>query len=429
MSVFKMPSLGADMEAGKLVEWLVKPGDKVTKGDVIAVVETHKGAIEIEVFEAGVVESLEVELDETVPVGTPLAQIRSAADPSPVNESPTPAADKPAAQKAAPPRVQQQDSAQPARPDDEQSAKPVDQKRPNERGDQAAHSALASPAARMRAAEAGLALADISGSGPGGAILLTDVEAHLTRHPQTSITAQTAEQTPATVKPAAYKPGLDMGAMRQAIAAAMSRSKREIPHYYLSRTIDLQPAVDWLAQINSSQIPEKRLLMGALFVKATALAAASIPELNGHFEEGVFTSSTAVHAGLAVAMRGGGLIAPALRDAAAQPIDTLMEAIRDVVARTRSGRLRNSEITEGTITISSMGEGGADALYGVIYPPQVALVGFGAPMLRPWLVEDEVRARTVVTVTLSADHRVSNGRHGALLLAEIERYLMEPDKL
>jgi pyruvate dehydrogenase E2 component (dihydrolipoamide acetyltransferase) len=417
MSIFKMPSLGADMEAGKLVEWLVKPGDKVTKGDVIAVVETHKGAIEIEVFEGGVVESLEVELGETVPVGTPMAGIRSAADQPQLTKTPISTAQpaKPVAQKAAP-RARQQDSHRPASDHSDKTTT-------------SDHSPMASPAARMRAAEAGLALTDINGTGPCGAILLTDVETRLARHPQVSTPEVASEYTPATSRPSAQKPGLDMGAMRQAIAVAMSRSKREIPHYYLSRTIDLQPAVNWLSEINNCRIPEQRLLMGALFVKATALAAATIPELNGHFEEGVFTASTAVHAGLAVAMRGGGLIAPALRDAAVQPLDGLMVAIRDVVARTRSGRLRNSEITDGTITISSMGEGGADTLYGVIYPPQVALVGFGTPVQRPWLMEGEVCARTVVTVTVSADHRVSNGRHGAQLLAEIERYLMEPDKL
>ncbi|MCC5970735.1 MAG: 2-oxo acid dehydrogenase subunit E2, partial [Pararhodobacter sp.] len=194
-------------------------------------------------------------------------------------------------------------------------------------------------------------------------------------------------------------------------------------------TIDLQCATDWLAARNEGCDPDARMLMGALFLRATALAATKVPEFNGHYEDGEFQPSSAVHAGLAVAMRGGGLIAPAIRDAHSLGLDAMMAAIRDMVARTRNGRLRNSEVTQGSITVSSMGEGGADALYAVIYPPQVAILGFGAPVQRPWVVEDAVVPRTTVTVTLSADHRVSDGRRGARLLAEIERLLKEPGKL
>ncbi len=425
-----MPSLGADMEEGKLVEWLVKPGDEVAHGDVVAVVETQKGAIEIEIFEAGTVEKLLAEPGETLPVGAPLAHVRApgeeaaeeteeaeiskqAAPPETPAGKPAPARsapEKPVAKPAAPPPPRTGESPPPA-----------------------------SPAARALAAKEGVGLDDITGSGPGGAILLSDVEACLAA-PRG---AQSAEDTPGARPeaggkpagiagggtPATGKPGLDMGAMRQAIAAAMSRSKREIPHYYLERTIDLQPATDWLAVQNEGRDPDARLLMGVLFLRATALAAAKVPEFNGHYEDGAFRPSEAVHAGLAVALRGGGLIAPAIRDAQALGLDAMMAAIRDVVARTRTGRLRNSEITQGTITVSSMGEGGADALYAVIYPPQVAIVGFGTPVRRAWVVDDALQPRTTVTVTLSADHRVSDGRRGARLLSEIERLLKEPETL
>jgi pyruvate dehydrogenase E2 component (dihydrolipoamide acetyltransferase) len=278
----------------------------------------------------------------------------------------------------------------------------------------------ASPAARQRAAEAGLDLAGIRGSGPGGAILLGDVEA--------ALRAPAAPEAP-PARRGAGKPGLDLEAMRVAIAAAMARSKREIPHYYLAHTFDLQPAADWLAATNAGRPPEQRLLMGALLVKAVALAARAVPEVNGHHDGDGFRSADAVHAGVAVALQGGGLIAPAIRDAHALTLDALMAAMRDVVARARTGRLRSSEMTEGTITVSSMGEAGAEALFGVIYPPQVALVGFGAPVRRPWLVGEAVAARTVVTASLAADHRVSDGRRGARFLGEIERLLQEPEGL
>ena len=389
MAVFAMPSLGADMEAGTLVEWLVKPGDRVSRGDVVAVVETQKGAIEIEIFEDGVVDRLDAQVGDRLPVGAPLAVIHGAQEAA----APAEAAPVPPAPEPAPPR------------------KPVVAEAPPLAPSAPAAAPAASPAARALAAERGIELAGLVGSGPGGAILLADVEA--------------AAPKP-TERPAA-KPGLDLAGMRAAIAAAMARSKREIPHYYLAQTVDLQPAADWLSATNAALPPEARLLMGALFVKAAARAARAVPEMSGRYEGGIFRASERVHAGVAVSLRGGGLIAPAIRDADGLELDDLMAAMRDLVARVRSGRLRSSEMTDGTITVSSLGEGGADALTGVIYPPQVALVGFGAPVRRPWVVDSDIVPRTVVTVTLAADHRASDGRRGAKFLVEIDKLLQSPE--
>ncbi len=411
MGRFVMPSLGADMEAAKLIEWLVQPGDRVARGDVVAVVETQKGAIEIEIFEAGEVVALEASVGQTLPVGAPLALVRAAGEAvatpseqqtaSPVEIPPEPPVEVPELPGPEIP-VGPPVEVPPEMPPDELSAVPPP----------------ASPAARARAAASGLSLASLGGSGPGGAILLADVERHL---------ADALSHKPSPGP--APRPGLDMAEMRKAIAAAMVRSKREIPHYYLSQTIDLQPATDWLAAANQGRAPDDRLLMGALFVRATVRALAKAPELNGRFNDDGFAASGPVHAGLVVALRGGGLIAPAIRDADALSLAALMAAMRDLVARARSGRLRNSELTTGTITVSNMGEGGVDTLFGVIYPPQVALVGFGAPRQRPMVVGDAVVPRHTVTVTLAADHRVSDGRRGARLLTEIERLVMEPATL
>ena len=441
MPTFKLPSLGADMEDGKLVEWLVQPGDEVKSGDVVAVVETHKGAIEIEIFEPAVFDKLLAKEGETLPVGAPLARIHAPGteaddlredDEEKGEEAPTAEAESEEdAEEAEEAEAQAAEDAGDEAPAPRRPAKPAARA---PRGD--GLPPPASPAARSRAAEAGIDLADIPGSGPNGAILLADVEAHLERgvgKPEADSRAEKAD-APAEEKEKpkrrAAKPGLDMDAMRAAIASAMSRAKREIPHYYLERTVDLQPATDWLAELNAEREPDSRVLMGALFLKAAARAAARAPTLNGTFEDSRFTPSEAVNAGMAVAMRGGGLIAPAIFDADRLSLDELMAALRDLVARTRTGRLRNSELTRGTITVSSMGDGGgADALYPVIYPPQVAIIGFGAPRLRPWVIEDAITPRTTVTVTLSADHRVSDGRGGARLLSDIQKLLMEPDNL
>lgn len=398
-----MPSLGADMEEGKLVEWLVKPGDKVKKGDIVAVVETQKGAIEIEIFEAGEIGALLAEPGQTLPVGAPLARLGAAAE----GEVIAPAA-------APEPAVKAPNAATPPAPAKAPAAKPVAPSPTVPSG-----AALASPAARSRAAELGIALEAVAGSGPGGAILLSDVESHVPATPQP------AAEPVAEARPKG-KPGLDMTEMRRAIAAAMSRAKREIPHYYLTHEIDLQSAQDQMTALNADRTPDRRLLMGALLIHATVKALAKVPELNGRYEAEPYAASGSVNCGIAAAIRGGGLIAPAILDAQSKDPDAIMEAMRDIVVRTRTGRLRNSEITQGTITISSLGETGVDALIGVIYPPQVALVGFGAPRVRPMVQGGAINPRLAVTVSLAADHRVSDGRRGALFLAEIDRLLQEP---
>jgi len=390
-----MPSLGADMEAGTLVEWLRKPGEAVKRGDIIAVVETQKGAIEIEVFEDGVLDRYLVDLGVEVPVGTPLAMIRKEGEAA----TPTPAPVAPPLVKAPP------------------SPPPLPAPRPAPPVVPAAGRVAASPAARQMAEARGIDLAKVTGSGPGGVIVLADVA---------GLTA--GAQPPGRV-PAKSAAAFNIEQMRQAIGAAMSRSKREIPHYYLADTVDAAPAVNWVAAHNADRPPQDRLLVGALFVKATALAAKSFPEFNGKFEAGAFTPGPAVHAGVAISIRGGGLIAPAIHDASELPLDELMAKMRDLVARVRAGRFRSSEIADPTITVSSLGDRGVEALYGVIYPPQVAIVGFGKIVMRPWAEGDALAVRPVVTTTLAADHRASDGHRGALFLAKIGDLLQRPEGL
>jgi len=400
-----MPSLGADMEAGTLVEWLVKPGDWVKRGDIVAVVETQKGAIEIETYQPGQIERILVDLQSKVPVGTPLALIRAdgeakpAAAPPPLTPPPPPAA-------AAPPPF-----APPAPP----SPRVITPVPPPVVPSVAARAA--SPAARKLAEERGIDLSIITGSGPAGAITYADVERRVS--------------APAAVAPPEKKkaPTLDLAAMRTAIAAAMARSKREIPHYYLEHQVDVTACEHWLAEKNAALPPDSRLLLGALTIKAVALAVRRFPAFNGFYRDNKFEPTQAVHVGVAISIRGGGLAAPALHDADHLSLDELMSRMRDLIQRTRAGRIRGSEMSDPTITVSSLGERGVEVLYGIIYPPQVAIVGIGKAVMRPWVIDGAIGPRSVVTVTLSGDHRVSDGHAGALFLAEIGKLLQEPDKL
>lgn len=379
---FRMPSLGADMEAGTLVEWLKKPGDTVKRGDIVAVVETNKGAIEIEIFVDGAMGRQLVALGATVPVGTPLAEIAGPIE----EEAIFGAAPISPAREAAPP------SAIPAA------------KIPATEG------VRASPAARKRAAELGIALGTIKATGPDRMIVLHDVEL--------------------AAGGRAPRRGLDISKMRQAIAAAMARSKREIPHYYLASDFDMSPALAWLARTNAERPPEQRLLATVLTLKSVALAVRKFPMFNGFFDASRgFLPAQRVHIGTAVTIRGGGLVSPAIHDCDQLNLDQLMDKLRDLAERAREGRLRSSEMSDATITVSSLGERGVQTLYGIIYPPQVAIIGFGTIMARPIAIGDKVEVRPVITATLAADHRASDGHLGARVLKEIESLLQEPDKL
>jgi pyruvate dehydrogenase E2 component (dihydrolipoamide acetyltransferase) len=268
--------------------------------------------------------------------------------------------------------------------------------------------------AKKLAAELGIDLASLAGTGPGGRITLEDV--------QKAVQAKAAQPAPS--------PELDRRArMRQAIAAAMARSKREIPHYYLSTAIDMSRVMAWLTQENLKRSVEDRLVYGVLLLKAVALALHDVPELNSVWSAGKAAQLADIHVGAAISLRGGGLVAPALHNTDRQSLDELMKNFRDLVQRARAGSLRSSELSDPTITVTSLGEQGVEAVFGIIYPPQVALVGFGKITERPWSSGGQIVSRPVLTATLSGDHRVTDGHRGGLFLAAVDRILQEPEKL
>jgi pyruvate dehydrogenase E2 component (dihydrolipoyllysine-residue acetyltransferase) len=384
MAEFLMPILTADMSAGTLVEWRKKPGDALARGDIIALVETDKGLIDIEVFTPGVLERIVVPPGTTVPTGTVLAIVR---DGAPTGASPAPAAPPPAPASAPSPAV-------PAPPPAPGRLK-------------------ISPLARKLAAELGVDPTTVRGTGAGGAIRREDIE-------------QAAAARVATPAEKPREAPDRQARLRQAIGAAMARSKREIPHYYLATTIDMQRAMTWMAEQNLTRPVTDRLLHGVLLIKAVALALKEVPELNSVWRGNEPVRSEAIHVGVAISLRGGGLVAPALHDTAGQSLADLMRQLRDLVQRARSGGLRSSELSDSTITVTSLGDQGVETVFGVIFPPQVAIVGFGKLVERPWAVDGQLVARPVVTATLSADHRVSDGHRGGLFLAAVDRLLQAP---
>ena len=377
-----MPSLGADMESGTLLEWRIKPGDVVKRGDIAAVVDTSKAEIEVEIFQDGTVEELLVAEGTRVPVGTVLATLRAGEEreSGEVASLPPPSDAPPAA-------------------------------RPG-----------VAPVARRAAEQLGVDITSLQGTGPNGAITLADVQG-------TVGSMQAAIAVKPDEAPAPSVVADRQAAMRQAIGALMARSKREIPHYYLQREIDMSAAMAWLEDENSRREPQTRLISSVLLLAAVRRAARQMPAMNGFWTDGSFQASEEVHLGVAIAQRGGGLIAPALRDAGGKSLDELMAGLRELVARVRGGRMRASVMWDSSITVTILGDGGFDVVHGVIYTPQVALVGFGGIEERPHAAGGMLGVRPTVYATLAADHRVSDGRTGGRFLGLIDHLLQAPEDL
>ena len=440
MAEFVMPSLGADMTAGTLAKWCVAVGDTVSQGDIVAEVETDKGLIEVEVFEAGVVEKLLISEGEKVPVGTVLAEIGTGAVTGPVTGPVTASGSVTGSVTASVPGSII--SAGASEVDlDGPIASPAVRRRAHEldvalegvhgSGDhgritlddvrgiaetKAAPVALSdrvriSPYARRIAIGRGVDIAQVRGTGPGGAIRASDVLGAEVSAPEPSKSSTPAER------------------MQRAIAAAMTRANDEIPHYYVEHSLDMGNALAWLRETNASLGVSERLVSGVLVLRAVALALRKHKKLNATWHGGEAVLSEEIHVGLAVSLRGGGLVAPALRNTDEGSLSDLMARMTDLVSRARAGALRSSEMTSSTITLTSLGERGVESVTPIIFPPQVAIVGCGATLERPWVVGGHVMPRPVMRVTLGADHRVSNGHQGARFLSALDRLLQEPEKL
>ncbi|PKH07204.1 2-oxo acid dehydrogenase subunit E2 [Moritella sp. Urea-trap-13] len=396
-----MPSLGADMTEGMLVKWLVKVGDIVHNGDIIAELETHKGIIDMEVYQSGTIAEILVQPVTAAPVGTVLARLQceamsDAADlPLPdvvpsitASSIPEPLLAEPLTAEIAPTEI----SSTVPSPIIPAVVETVD----------AYSNVNGSPIVRKMAAAQQLDLTNIIGSGPHGAILLKDL-------PQQSATG--------------------LPNMRRAIAVAMEKSKKKIPHFYLSLNIDMTKAQSWLQQVNSDKAPEQRLLLIALLLKAVAMALRKFPSLNGFYTDQQLQLADDIHIGNVISLRQGGLIVPAIHQVDTLSVTAIMQAVSDISARSRSGHLRSSELTDATFTVTNMGDRGADCVYGIIYPPQVAILGFGKLRKTALVQEGNLVAGDEITVCLSADHRAIDGMLASKFLNALSSQLQQPECL
>lgn len=397
-----MPSLGADMQEGTLTEWLVKEGDQVKSGDIIAVLETQKGAIDMEVYSSGTIAEILVTPVVEVPVGTVLARLTLAEPKEQNSDQTTILAPIPAVIS-----------------DVTTSESPVVIKKSSD--------VKLSPIVRRLAKDQQLDLTGIKGSGPEGAILLNDITALVEEKSETKTSSSNRPANKAEQN------------MRKAIATAMAKSKQEIPHFYLSLTLDITKTQQWLQQHNHATPPEKHVILLAILLKALSKALVKYPKLNGFYQNGLslkglaqennFTQASAIHIGNVISLRQGGLVVPAIHNVDKLSIIELMQALQDITERSRNGHLRSSELMDATFTVTNMGERGADSVFGIIYPPQVAILGFGKVRKELQLINHKVKEKEVLTACLSADHRVIDGMLAAKFLNYLAKKLQKPERL
>lgn len=386
MIAFQMPSLGADMEAGTLVEWRKKVGDMLHRGDIIADVDTQKGLIEIEVFEEGLLHQLVVKEGDKVPVGTVLAWIKPLGDIMSATDQ----------------------SAGIQEPQSQIKEKEIRVK--------------ISPLAKKMASTHQLDVSIIKGTGPDGEIVKADIEAALQQKQEKPQVKEEVKET----RGDRTAPSSEQ--IRLAVASAMARSNQEIPHYYLEKRVVLTKALHWIKDTNKQRPVQQRILPAALFVKAVAKALDDVPDLNAIWENGLLRKNQ-INIGFVVSLRSGGLVVPVISSADTLTVDEIMAKLNDLIPRARSLKLRSSEIGTATFTLTSVGESGADKVFGIVYPPQVGIVGFGQIMEQPVAEEGMLGIKPVVDLTLAADHRATDGMVGSKFLTAVDSYLQDPENL
>lgn len=381
---FRMPALGADMTEGRVIEWLVEEGQAVGAGELVAVVETDKADIEIEVFEPCVFDEFLVGVDEHVPVGEPIARISAVVDGTVTSST----------------KSRTTEPVRPAEPTPSAAGRePASEPPPR-----SATTRRLTPRARRLAAELGVDVADLTGDGAvTGDAVIGLAEGRALDEPDRS------------------------ERMRRAIASLMEQSWREIPHYHVGQRLDVTDLEARLADHNAERSVTDRVVLAAVLNLAVARAAAATPQINGWWRDGRFVPADDVDLGLIVSLRGGGIVAPTILDAAALDLDQMMAAIGDLVGRARRGRLRERDLQPASISITNMGERGADSVAGVIYPPQVALIGLGAPRIGAGVVGGVLGGglapRTFVQATVAGDHRAHDGLVAARLLGHVTEQL------
>ena len=450
-----MPQLGYDMREGTIVRWLKEEGEDVTRGEIIAEIETDKAVVEFSPTTGGVLRRIVAGAGDIVPVGQLIAVIGDADEALPdeltAPTSPAAAAEQVPATPAPAPVPTPVAESPPAVPEGEVRASPIARRLAREKGVDLANltgsgpggriveadvlaaaavlsapgGVLASPLARRLAREGGIDLSSLTGSGPGGRIVEADVLA---------ASAAPAAETPAPAPAEAAAPAAPAGdqvqlsRMRQTIARVTSDSKREAPHFYVAADIDMSKAMDLRRDINDQVDPDNRVSVNDLIVKASALAIGRHPKFNSFFRDDYLQMNPSINVGIAIALESG-LIVPGIPGCEGKTLAEVAVASRDLAARATSGTLRAEEYTGTTYSVSNLGMFGVDSFTAIIYPPHAAILAVGAVKEQPVVRSGEITIAQIMKATLSVDHRVADGAEAAQFLSETKRLLENPVSL
>ncbi len=421
----KMPALSPTMEEGTVAKWLVKEGDTVVAGDVLAEIETDKATMEFEAVDEGTISRIVVsDGTEGVKVGTVIALIDGEGEEAAPAKAAAPAPEKAKAPETAPTSKTDAPTAKPQAQPAAPKPDPVPQSRDEE------DRIKASPLARRLAAQRGIDLGGVKGSGPGGRIVKADLDG----------TGEAAPKAPAAAEPkpaaapasVAAAPGdiphevIKLSGMRKTIARRLTESKQTVPHYYLTIDCNLDALLKLRGELNAGlEARGVKLSVNDLLIKALGAALVEVPDANVQFAGDTLLKFSRVDISMAVAIPGG-LITPVITDVANRSLSAIATDAKSLAERAREGKLQPHEYQGGTASISNLGMYGIKQFDAVINPPQGMILAVGAGEKRPYVVNDTLAVATVISASGSFDHRAIDGAVGAELMAAFKRFVEKP---
>ncbi|MDO8586453.1 MAG: dihydrolipoamide acetyltransferase family protein [Armatimonadota bacterium] len=432
MAEITMPKMSDAMEEGTLLKWLKHEGDSVEKGEPIAEIETDKATMQIESFESGVVKELKTKEGETVPVGSPIAVVEAdgrGAVAAPPAEAQAPAAaavpaeapeeearveEKPPAPPEPPPAVPTPPPPAPPKVEEEERIK-------------------ASPLAQKMAREEGLDLREIRGTGPGGRVVEADVREYTQKKaaalPVEERPAKLAAPLPAPAAPVAPAAGeVELGRIRKAVAKRMVQSKQTAPHFYVTSEVIMDRALELRESLNGARAEGEKIGATDMIVKACATALKRVPEINASWSEDKVLYHEHANVAIAVALDEG-LVAPVVPECDMKSLSEIAAVSKELIGRARSGALKQEDLAGATFTVSNLGMFDVESFTAIIVPPECAILAVASIAPRPVVVEDAVRVARTMKITLSADHRITDGVGAARFLKEVKQLLESPFNL
>lgn len=446
----QMPKLGFDMAEGTLVRWVIQEGEQVTKGAVLAEIETDKATVEVESTYEGVLHKHLVSEGDVVPVGEPIAIIGAPGEEVEAPQAPAEEA-APAPAQASPEAVTPKETAgeEVARTDGGTAAAPAEVRIPPEKEEAPPTDGLpggvrASPIARRIAEENGVDLKQVQGTGPSGRIVKKDVEDFLERKPAPApaAPAPTPAPTPAPERKAAPVPTpvftpvgppppderIPLSRLRGLIGRRMVEAKQQVPHFYITSVYDMGPVMELRKQLNAMLPEGEKLSVNDFIVKAVALGLRQFPNLNASLEGDQIVRHGQVNVGVAVAVENG-LLTVVCRDADRKSLRQISIEVREAAQRAREGKVRPEDIEGSTFSISNLGMYGVDEFIAIINPPEAAILAVGAAQQVPVVEDGEVKIGWRMKATISVDHRISDGAEAARFMQTLEPYMQEPLRL